>query len=202
MSVTKAYSEIIQDKRDRRFQTTEGYRASFNQKLPLYSESPSLLNGIDYSAYHSFSENLIGSVRFYGRVINSLSDSDDVKLSERLSIPSRYLRGFEAGRIGPIDALDHVGGNYATALGFNAGLPKLLPNLTNADVSVFFDTGNVWGIDYDASIDDSNKIRSAFGVSVDWFTPIGPLSFSFSEAITSASTDKPESFRFNIGTTF
>jgi len=28
------------------------------------------------------------------------------------------------------------------------------------------------------------------------------LSFSFSEAITSASTDKPESFRFNIGTTF
>jgi len=193
---------IIQDKRDRRFQPTEGYRASFNQKLPLYSESPSLLNGINYSAYHSFSENLIGSVRFYGRAINSLSDSDDVKLSERLSIPSRYLRGFEAGRIGPIDALDHVGGNYATALGFNAGLPKLLPNLTNADVSVFFDTGNVWGVDYDASVDDSNKIRSAFGVSVDWFTPIGPLNFSFSEDITSVSTDKPESFRFNIGTTF
>ena len=199
---TELRYSIIQDKRDRRFQTTEGYRASFNQKLPLYSESPSLLNGIDYSAYHSFSENLIGSVRFYGRVINSLSDSDDVKLSERLSIPSRYLRGFESGKIGPVDALDHVGGNYATALGFNAALPKLLPDLANVDVSLFVDTGNVWGVDYDASVDDSNKIRSAFGVSVDWFTPIGPLNFSFSEDITSASTDKPESFRFNIGTTF
>ena len=78
----------------------------------------------------------------------------------------------------------------------------MLPNLTNADISVFLDTGNVWGVDYNNSIDDSNKIRSAFGVSVDWFTPLGPLNFVFSEDITSASTDKPQSFRFNIGTTF
>ena len=193
---------LIQDKRDRKFQTTDGYRASFNQKIPLYSESPSLLNGVDYTAYHSFNENLIGSLRFYGRTITSLSDNDDVKLSERIKIPGKYLRGFEAGRIGPVDSEDHVGGNYATALAFNAALPKMLPNLTNADISLFLDTANVWGVDYDAGIDKSNKIRSAFGVSIDWLTPVGPLNFSFSEDITSASTDKPESFRFNIGTTF
>jgi outer membrane protein insertion porin family len=199
---TELSYSIIQDKRDQSFKPTEGYRASFNQKLPLYSESPSILNGIDYSAYHSFSDSLIGSLRFHGRSINSLSSSEDVKLSERLSIPGRYLRGFEVGKIGPVDALDYIGGNFVTALGFNASLPKLLPNLTNADVSLFLDTGNVWGIDYDTNIDESNKLRSAFGVTVDWFTPMGPLSFSFSEAITSASTDKLESFRFNIGTTF
>ncbi len=199
---TELKYSIIQDKRDQAFKPTEGYRASFNQKLPLYSESPSLINGIDYSVYHSFSDSFIGSLRFHGRTINSLSSSEDVKLSERLSLSGKYLRGFEVGKIGPVDALDYVGGNYVTALGFNAALPKLLPNLTNADISLFLDTGNVWGIDYDSNIDESNKLRSAFGVSVDWFTPIGPLSFSFSEAITSASTDKPESFRFNIGTTF
>jgi len=199
---TELRYSVIQDKRDQSFKPTEGYRASFNQKLPLYSESPSLINGINYSAYHSFSDNFIGSIRFHGRAINSLSSSEDVKLSERLSLPGRYLRGFEVGKIGPVDASDYIGGNYVTALGFNAALPKLLPNLTNADVGLFLDTGNVWGIDYDTNIDESNKLRSAFGVSVDWFTPIGPLSFSFSEAITSVSTDKPESFRFNVGTTF
>ena len=83
-----------------------------------------------------------------------------------------------------------------------ASLVNAPSDLANVDVSLFVDTGNVWGVDYDASVDDSNKIRSAFGVSVDWFTPIGPLNFSFSEDITSISTDKPESFRFNIGTTF
>jgi outer membrane protein insertion porin family len=199
---TELKYSIIQDKRDQSFKPTEGYRASFNQKLPLYSKSPSLINGIDYSVYHSFGDNLIGALRFHGRAINSLSSSEDVKLSERLSIPGKYLRGFEVGKIGPVDASDYIGGNYITALGFNAALPKLLPNFTNADVSLFLDTGNVWGIDYDTNIDESNKLRSAFGVSVDWFTAIGPLSFSFSEAITSASTDKLESFRFNIGTTF
>ena len=193
---------VIQDKRDRKFQPTDGYRASFSQKIPLYSETPSLLNGVDYTRYHAFNDSLIGSIRLYGRSINSLSDSDDVKLSERLNIPSSYLRGFEAGRIGPVDASDHVGGNYATSLNFNAALPKLLPNISNADFSLFLDTGNVWGVDYDDSIDESNKIRSAFGISINWLTPVGPLNFSFSEDITSASTDKPESFRFNIGTTF
>ena len=117
-------------------------------------------------------------------------------------VPAKYLRGFEPGRIGPVDATDHIGGNYATAIGFNAALPKLLPNLTNADFSLFLDTANVWGVDYSDSIDESDKIRSAFGLSIDWLTPVGPLNFSFSEDITSVSTDKPESFRFNIGTTF
>jgi len=87
-------------------------------------------------------------------------------------------------------------------LGFNAHFPNLLPRFTNTDISVFLDTANVWGIDYSDTVDDSNKIRSAFGISADWFTPIGPLNFSLSQNITKASTDSTESFRFNLGTTF
>ena len=61
---------------------------------------------------------------------------------------------------------------------------------------------NIWGVDYNSSIDESNEIRSAVGIGVDWYTPIGPMSFSLSQPITKASTDKTESFRFNLGTTF
>ena len=67
---------------------------------------------------------------------------------------------------------------------------------------MFLDAANVWGIDYDGSIDDGSKIRSAAGIAMDVITPIGPLNFSFSTAITKAATDKTESFRFNLGTTF
>ena len=49
---------------------------------------------------------------------------------------------------------------------------------------------------------DSDKIRSSTGVAVDWFTAIGPLSFSYAIPITDASSDKTESFRFQIGTSF
>ena len=52
------------------------------------------------------------------------------------------------------------------------------------------------------SIHDTNKIRSAVGLGVDWFTPIGPLNFSFAQEISKHPNDKTETFRFNLGTTF
>ena len=70
------------------------------------------------------------------------------------------------------------------------------------DLKVFFDAGNVWGVDYSSSINDSNKIRSSSGVALEISTTVGPLSFSFAEAITKANSDKTETFRFAIGTTF
>ena len=87
-------------------------------------------------------------------------------------------------------------------LNLSSTLPNFLENAQNTDFLVFVDAANIWGVDYDSSIDDSNKIRSSFGVGVDWFTPIGPLSFSFSQSISKAKTDETETFRFDLGTTF
>ena len=70
------------------------------------------------------------------------------------------------------------------------------------DFSFFIDAANVWGVDYDSSIDDNSKIRSTTGLNIDVLTPVGPLSFSFSQPITKSSSDITESFRFNLGTTF
>ena len=53
-----------------------------------------------------------------------------------------------------MDGSDHIGGNYAAAINFEASLPNLLPEDTNTDISGFLDLGSVWGVDYDSSIDD------------------------------------------------
>ena len=58
-------------------------------------------------------------------------------------------------------------------------LPKLFPDSSNLDVGAFLDFGNVWGVDYDKSINESNKIRSSTGLAVNWLSPIGPMSFVF-----------------------
>ena len=70
------------------------------------------------------------------------------------------------------------------------------------DLSIFFDAGNIWGVDYNSTLADENKIRSSVGIAIDLFTPIGPLNFSLSEPITKSKNDITESFRFNLGTTF
>ena len=64
------------------------------------------------------------------------------------------------------------------------------------------DFGNVWGVDYDSSIAESSKLRSSVGLALNWMSPLGPMSFVLSENISKAETDKTESFRFNLGTTF
>ena len=127
---------------------------------------------------------------------------DDVRISKRVYLPGKRLKGFEFGKIGPKDGNDFIGGNYASALNFATTLPGLLSELENVDFSLFFDAGNVWGVDYNSSLENNNKIRSSTGLAVDWLTPIGPLSFSFSQPITKTSTDVEQSFRFDIGTTF
>ena len=189
------------NKLNQNFQPTSGFRSSFYQSLPIYSEEYSIHNKYDYVKYFSPNDRSILSFRFLAKSINSIS-GEDVRVSKRLYLPSRRLRGFELGKIGPKDGADYIGGNYATALNFATTLPGLLKDLENIDFSLFFDAGNVWGVDYSDTIDDSSKVRSSTGLAVDWLTPIGPLSFSLATPITKSDSDITETFRFDIGTTF
>ena len=125
-----------------------------------------------------------------------------MRLSKRKSLRTSQLRGFEKNKIGPVDGKDHVGGNYAAALNLEANLPNLLPDSYNAELGVFLDFGNVWGVDYDKSIDESNKLRSSTGFAVNWISPLGPISFVFAQNLSKASTDETQTFNFNLGTSF
>ena len=87
-------------------------------------------------------------------------------------------------------------------LNFETNLPTILPENTNADLGLFLDFGNVWGVDYDSTLDDSNKIRSSIGVVANWMSPIGPMNFVLAQDLTKAETDQTQRFTFNLGTTF
>lgn len=189
------------DNRDRTFMPTEGYITSFNQTIPVYADTPFIRNSFAYRVYNSFSPNVIGAFKFYSAAINGLDD-EDVRLSKRLNLPGSYLRGFKAGRVGPKDTQDYVGGNYAVAVNFEAALPNFLPESTKTDISLFMDFGNVWGVDYDSAVGNSNILRAATGLNTSWTSPVGPMSFVFAKNLKSARTDTTEGFNFRLGTTF
>ena len=188
------------DLRNNKFRADEGYRNTFYQELPLASDNYEIINSFESTRYQKILDT-VTKVSFYGKAVNTLNN-EDVRISKRLYMPSSKLRGFESGKIGPVENNDYIGGNYISALNFSATLPQLLPSFQNLDFSLFVDAGNVWGVDYNSAIDDNNKIRSSAGMAMDLLTPIGPLNFSLSQPITKSSTDKTESFRFNLGTTF
>ena len=189
------------DERNQRYQTTDGFRSRFTQNIPVLSENYTLKNSYDYKVYNEWLNESVTRVGFYVGAVNSATNKD-VKLSDRLFIPQNKLRGFESGKVGPKDGKDFIGGNYAASLNISSTLPQILPESQNTDFSIFFDAANVWGVDYSSTMSNSSKIRSSIGVAVDFFTAIGPLNFSLSEAITKDTNDITESFRFNLGTTF
>ena len=167
----------------------------------MLSETATFTNTYLFKYFTELYENNISNISLYLRSSTSLK-SEEIKLSERIILPSNRLRGFERGKVGPKDGEDFIGGNYAAAINFSSTIPQLLENSENIDVLFFIDAGNVWGVDYFSGDDEGSEIRSSIGLGLDWLTPVGPLNFTLATAITKAESDKTETFRFNLGTSF
>ncbi|WP_091344642.1 outer membrane protein assembly factor BamA [Alkalimonas amylolytica] len=94
-------------------------------------------------------------------------------------------------------------------------------NRNSVRTSVFIDAGNVWDTEFDfnryasltqqrqfdrepllADYSDPSMIRVSTGVSLQWISPMGPLTFSLAKIINKYDGDLQENFSFNIGATF
>ena len=148
---------ITLDKRNQSWQPTEGYLTSFYQSLPLIQDASSILNTYSASAWNEFSENAIGALKFQAKSVHGIDE--DVRLTNRLFVSGRKLRGFVRGKVGPKDGDDWIGGNYVMGLSGEVQLPNLLPESYKTDFSIYLDSANIWGVDYDSSINNSNKIK-------------------------------------------
>ena len=188
--------------RNSSFNPKSGHLISFDQALPIISENNEILNTFTFTKYKELNKDseMIGRASLYLKAANTF-DGSDVRISKRAIVPYNRLRGFEKGKVGPVDNNDYIGGNYVSTLNLSTNLPGVLPTLENLDFNYFIDFANVLGVDYDSTLDKS-KLRSSTGIGLNMLTPIGPLSFSITQPITKASSDKTEKFRFNLGTTF
>lgn len=197
----KGFYKIENDKRNRRFQPTSGYLTSFGQTLALPGSKIKYLENNIYGTYYfPLSNNYIVNLKGSLNSINAI-DKNDVKLSDRLFNSQSNIRGFESRGIGPKDGTEHIGGNYSAFTSLSSTFPNYLPEKWNAKTIIFLDAGNVWSVDYDESL-DSNSIRSSTGISLDWISPIGPISLTLAQTLSSEDGDLEESFTFNLGSTF
>ena len=110
------------------------------------------------------------------------------RISKRVYVPSRRLRGFESGKIGPKEGSQYWG-NYASALNkFN----KYSIWKWRCGYNFFIDMANVWEVDYNSI--GLNKIRS-FQVSLNWYSPLGPLSLSYAIPLRGQNRQKILDFK-------
>ncbi|ETX30747.1 outer membrane protein assembly factor BamA [Roseivivax isoporae] len=140
-------------------------------------------------------------------------DGDGSRVTDRYFLGSSRMRGFAPGGIGPRevggpdDVDDALGGNYYAVARFEAEFPLGLPDEYGISGGVFYDVGNLWGLDNTDSatgdvLYEDGSFRHVVGVSLFWDTPLGPLRFNFSEAVRKESEDEEQNFELTISTQF
>lgn len=117
---------------------------------------------------------------------------------------SNTLRGYKSRSIGPIDKatpFDPIGGSkrILTSLEYFFPAPGAAEGNNKLKLSLFVDGGMVYGPEEDV---DLSTMRYTAGLSVSWFTAVGPLRLSFSTPLNEEPGDDTESFQFSIGVPF
>ncbi len=111
------------------------------------------------------------------------------------------VRGYKTSSLGPKDANNYSLGGSRRIVG-TAELMFPFPGLASdksVRLGVFVDGGMVFGRDEKIEL---GQMRYATGLSVSWFSPVGPLKFSLAKPLNSKEGDQTEAFQFQMGTTF
>lgn len=141
-----------------------------------------------------------------GGMLNYLSGSG--RVTDRFFMGPGIMRGFEPGGIGPREVSgatdDALGGNMFAVARFEAEFPVGLPEEYGITGGVFYDVGSLWSLDnVNANvINEGFAARQTLGASIFWTTPIGPLRFNFTRALSKEIGDKEQTFDLSISTQF
>jgi len=194
---------LLADFRNSKNLPTSGSLSFFDQSYAtLISDVPTIQTSVGSTFYQELiNEKFIGSAKLKLSNVTAF-DNKDIKLSDRLFASASDLRGFESRGVGPIDSGSHVGGNYLAVLNLKSTFPNPIPDILRPKSYLFYDMGNVWGVDYSDVVSESSNLRTSTGIALDVTTPIGPLSFTYSIPLSKASTDKEQRFLFNLGSSF
>ncbi len=109
------------------------------------------------------------------------------------------VRGFENFSLGPRDSKDDpMGGNFIAA----GSIGLIFPNMVSRDklrTQVFVDVGNVYnkgGTEFTGT--DPGPMRFSTGLGIDWYSPLGPITFSIAKPLNKQDGDRQRIFDFTI----
>ena len=123
-----------------------------------------------------------------------------LKTINSFSLGGNNFKGFDFRGVGPISNNIYLGGNqfFTSTIGYGSSF--LFDEKDNINIKTFLSTGSIWNSDY--TNDNDLELRTSIGISFDFITAIGPISFSYATPISKNENDKERQFAFTIGTSF
>ena len=201
------------DKRNNRIDPRSGYFLSFSQDLSKWGGNVHNIKYEGSATYYqpTFNDDFI--LKFITRAGFIDGIGQDVRSNYGFFLGGNNFRGFEFGGIGPRTKIngnakngDILGGNIyyigTAEFRFPLGLPKEL----GIYGILFSDNGTVTKTDKinlnGNDVADTGSLRSSYGLSLAWSSPMGPIRLDFSRIYRKEYFDRTQAFRFSFGSNF
>ena len=126
-------------------------------------------------------------------------ENKEILNDKKFSLGGSWLRGFDTYGAGPRNSYtSYQGGNNIIVTKFDYDRPINKISDNPVYLTIFSDVGKVWGNKTDPT-SSSESIRSSYGYGIKWYSPIGPLGFSWAFPLQDEDYDIKRSFLFSIG---
>ena len=181
------------------FISKTGNFVNFNNTIetPTSSSNGFVRNILTYKKFYSRDDSIFSVQTKLGNIFSL--NNNDILTDDKFALGGRWLRGFDNYGAGPRNSrTSYVGGN-------NIAVAKLDYSfeLTNkSDFPIYLNFFNDYGLIWEnktTPTQSDNSLRSSIGYGIKYYSPIGPIGFSWGFPIIDEEYDINRMFLFSIG---
>jgi outer membrane protein insertion porin family len=204
---------FLYDKRNSSINPKSGYYLSLSQEYTGIGGDIKTLKHEGSAGYYTptFNEDFILKFLARGGIIKGIGQ--DVRSNYGFFLGGNNFRGFQFAGMGPRTSTNGnaVGGSSIGGKSYYVGtaefrFPLGLPKELGINGVLFTDNGTVKGVDNiskkNSEVADSGSLRSSYGFSIAWSSPLGPIRFDFSKIVKKEKYDQTQNFRFSFDSSF
>lgn len=193
------------DKRNFRFNPTEGYIATMsNEYAGLGGNVKFLKNTIHGAAYYTPIDALTFSLDAQFGILNGIGQRP--RINDKFTLGGTSLRGFDYAGVGPRykrGFKEALGGDRMFSSTLEATFPIGISKDLGVKGAVFVDAGTVWDSKEpkeNSDVYNFKSIRASAGFGFGWASPMGLIRIDFGFPFMSKPGDKKSVLLLNFGT--
>ena len=184
---------------NRGFLAKTGNYINFNNiiETPTSSNNGYIKNLVTLKKYISRNNSIYG---INGKIGNIFSlNNNDILTDNKFSLGGRSLRGFDVYGAGPRDSrTSYIGGNNLAVLKLDYSYEITRQSDFPFLLNIFNDYGLIWE-NKTTPIQSDNNIRSSVGFGIKYYSPVGPIGFTWGFPIMDEEYDIKRMFLFSVG---
>ena len=184
---------------NRGFVSKKGNFLNFNTTLetPTSSNNGFIRNILTLKKYYNKNNSIFSIQANLGNII-SLSNND-ILTDDKFSLGGKWLRGFDSYGAGPRNSrTSYVGGNNLAVTKFDYSYELTKNSNFPIYINFFNDYGLLWE-NKTTPTNSDNNLRSSAGFGFKYYSPVGPIGFTWGFPLIEKEYDIKRMFLFSVG---